>query len=71
MKEILKGELYINKYDEQLNENIRYKTFHIYENCGIIYVADEMPVKTLKRLKKLLKENNVEYKNIIIGKPYI
>lgn len=71
MNEILKGMIYIGKYDDENNKIIKEKIYHIYYNNGCVFIDAPFPVKYMNKLRKYLEYKNIKYKNIIIGKPDI
>lgn len=70
MQEILKNELSVYKFDEGKQRMIKEKTYHIFQEGDIIFVYGPLPVKQLRRLRKILWYNDIQYKDLIIGEPY-
>lgn len=70
MNEILKNELCIYKYNEDKNKNEVIKVYHIYQKDDIIYVDAPLPVNLMGRLRRMLWYNDIQYKDLIIDKPY-
>ena len=73
MEEILKGKIYDGYYDLIEGKMIITRNYHFrYDRInGIIYGDAPMPVKHLYKLRRMLKDRNIQYKTIIIGKPDI
>ena len=73
MKEILENKIVDKKFNPYLNQIQTIKKYHIYynEHLKIVKVDAPLKVKHLIKLRKLLVYDNIDYKNIIIGKPDI
>ena len=72
MKEILKGQLNEYEYNDFTKETKVIKTYHIYlDEFNRIVIYEPIPVKTLNRLRKILKYNNYNPTNILIGNELI
>lgn len=69
MNEILKGKIYDSAFDEELDEVVKTRIYHIYYKNGNVYVDAPFPVKYMKKLRLYLAYGKIIYKNIIIGKP--
>ena len=67
--EILKGVFDEYKYDNEVMDMVKTKTYHIYLEKGVVKVLAPFPVKHLNALRQLLK--GIRYTNIIIGDPEI
>ena len=71
MQEILENVLYDWVWDDFRKTKKKTKTYHIYLKDETIYVDAPLPVRQLLKLKKILRNDLINYKNIIIGKPDI
>ena len=73
MEEILKNKIYKGYYDLNEGKMIITRNYHIYYDRPnkIIYADAPFPVKYMSKLRGMLRDRNIEYKTIIIGKPDI
>lgn len=72
-EEILKYKICDRAYDEETKEYKIVKIYHLYWNQWLktIHINESIKVSALIRIKKALKNSNIEYDNIIIGRPDI
>ena len=72
MEEILKGIVCDKKYDLELEKMVITRNYHIYiDEYKEIHLDAPITPKKLRHIRKVLKENNIEYNNLIIGHPEI
>lgn len=72
MEEILEDLVVDRIYNEQKGKLEIKKKYHIYiDDNKDIHIYDAITPKKLNYIRKLLKKNEIYYKNLIIGYPEI